>query len=240
MAGPGELADDDAGVRRQVRAAVVAIAEVVRMNEVVLVHPGASRGLDDGLLELELRHVLPDRVIASPVTRVTTGVHGRASSGVQEVVELGAVRTLVDAGAMVVCAARLAVVDEADPSPDPVEPAVDDDLTAAVIAEGVGADLLLLLTDVGAVILGFGHPGATPIGAVTTSALRWSRFPVGSMGSKVEAACSFVDATGARAAIGSPADAVELVAGSAGTQVTHGAVPVAAALQTSTSPWSSA
>lgn len=225
VAGPGDFPHDDAGVRRQVRAAVVAIADVVRANEVVLVHPGASRGLDDALLELELRHVLPDRVIASPVTRLARGADGRPPAKAQEVVELGAVRTLVEAGAMVVCAARLAVVDGSDPSPSSVEPAIDDDLTAALIAEGVGADLLVLLTDVEAVILGYGHPGATPIGAITTSALHWSRFPVGSMGPKVQAACRFADATGGRAAIGSPADAVRLVAGTAGTQVTRAPTP---------------
>jgi Amino acid kinase family len=80
---------------------------------------------------------------------------------------------------------------------------VDKDLTAALLARAVGADALLLLTDVRAVIDGFGTSGARPIHHATPAELRTRSFPAGSMGPKVDAACGFVEATGHMAAIGS-------------------------------------
>ena len=49
---------------------------------------------------------------------------------------------------------------------------MDKDLTAALLAESVSADALLLLTDVDAVIDGFGTPGARPIRRATLAELR--------------------------------------------------------------------
>ncbi len=83
-----------------------------------------------------------------------------------------------------------------------VEAVVDKDLTAALLAEAVNADALLLLTDVDAVIDGFGTPDARPVSHATPAELRARSFPAGSMGAKVEAACRFVEATDKMAAIG--------------------------------------
>jgi hypothetical protein len=100
-----------------------------------------------------------------------------------------------------------------------VEAVIDKDLAAAVLAEELHADLLLLLTDVDNVEVGFGTPDARPLGAVTVAELRRHEFSPGSMGPKVEAVCRFVERTGGQAAIGSLADAAEIVAGRAGTRV---------------------
>ena len=81
------------------------------------------------------------------------------------------------------------------------------------------ADALLLLTDVDAVIDGFGTPGARPIRHATPSQLRARSFPAGSMGPKVEAVCRFVEATGRMAAIGRLDAAEALLRGAAGTIV---------------------
>ena len=97
-----------------------------------------------------------------------------------------------------------------------VEAVVDKDLTAAVLAEALEADALLVLTDVPHVVRGFGTPEATPILRATPAALRRETFPAGSMGPKVDAVCRFVELTGDMAAIGRLEDAVAILDGDAG------------------------
>jgi len=94
---------------------------------------------------------------------------------------------------------------------------VDKDLAAALLARELGADALILLTDVDGVEAGFGTPEATLIRHTTAAELRAGTFPAGSMGPKVDAACRFVEATGRPAMIGRIEDAVELLEGSRGT-----------------------
>ena len=138
-----------------------------------------------------------------------------------ELMELPLIRQLVDSGALVVCAGGGGIPVVADPSGAlrGVEAVVDKDLTAALLAEAVNADALLLLTDVDAVIDGYGTPGARPIRRTTPAELRARSFPAGSMGPKVEAACRFVEATGKVAAIGRLDAATALLTGEAGTTV---------------------
>jgi carbamate kinase len=100
-----------------------------------------------------------------------------------------------------------------------VEAVVDKDLTAALLAEAVGAGALLLLTDVAAVQEGYGTAHPRPLRQVTPGELRARSFPAGSMGPKVEAACRFAELTGGFAAIGRLDDAAALLAGAAGTIV---------------------
>lgn len=84
-----------------------------------------------------------------------------------------------------------------------VEAVIDKDLAAALLAEAVEADFLLLLTDVPAVWTRWPMTEGTPIGQTTPAELRRLSFAAGSMGPKVEAACQFAERTGRRAAIGS-------------------------------------
>ena len=138
-----------------------------------------------------------------------------------ELVELPLIRLLLDSGALVVCAGGggIPVVADASGALRGVEAVVDKDLTAALLARAVDADALLLLTDVDAVIDGFGTPQARPIRHATPAGLRARSFPAGSMGPKVEAACRFVEATGRIAAIGRLDAAEKLLRGEAGTVV---------------------
>src|SRR5580692_4150743 len=82
-----------------------------------------------------------------------------------------------------------------------VEAVVDKDLTAALLARQLDADVLLLLTDVAAVQDGYGTPRARPIHRATRAELRARNFPSGLMGPKIEAVCRFVEATGKLAVI---------------------------------------
>src|SRR5690606_29898124 len=76
----------------------------------------------------------------------------------RRVVEIGAIHLLVEAGVVVICAGGGGVPVVIAPSGAcyGVEAVVDRDLTAALLARELQADLLLLLTDVDAVLLDWG------------------------------------------------------------------------------------
>ena len=139
-----------------------------------------------------------------------------------QIVELIMIELLLSTGTIVICAGGggIPVTQDDGGGLRGVEAVVDKDLTAALLAAAVGADALLILTDVPAVISGYGTASAQPIRRATVAELRAKSFPARSMGSKVKAACRFAEATGRTAAIGRLDDAVALLAGTAGTTVT--------------------
>jgi carbamate kinase len=136
-------------------------------------------------------------------------------------VEIETVRALADAGVLVVCGGGggVPVVRSGAGELAGVEAVVDKDLTAAELAITLNADRLLVLTDVPAIIRGYGTPGARPIQAIGAAELSAMTFPAGSMGPKVEACLRYVSATGQPAAIGALTDAAGLLAGRAGTTI---------------------
>ncbi len=139
----------------------------------------------------------------------------------QQVVETSLIRLLLDSGAVVVCAGGggVPVVRNDSGALDGVEAVVDKDLTSAVLAEALGADVLLVLTDVTAVFQDFGTADQAPIRRETPAGLRARDFASGSMGPKVDAVCRFVERTGGVAGIGALEDAAEILAGRAGTVI---------------------
>jgi carbamate kinase len=147
------------------------------------------------------------RVVASPEPR--------------GIVELGTIRLLIDAGVLVVCVGGggIPVVVDRDGRLRGVEAVVDKDRAAALLAEGLRADALLMLTDVPAVELDHGTPAARALGDVDAAELAELMFAPGSMGPKVEAACRFADRTGGLAAIGALEDAAAILRGERGTRV---------------------
>ncbi len=138
----------------------------------------------------------------------------------QRIVEIGTADLLLRSGVTVVLAGGGGVpVTEGPDGLQSVEAVVDKDLVAAHVAADLGADLLVILTDVPAVMADFGTPEQRPIHEITVNALEAVAFPAGSMGPKVEAVCQFVRATGSRAAIGSLENVASVFAGTSGTQV---------------------
>src|SRR5689334_1483918 len=132
-----------------------------------------------------------------------------------DLIELPVIATLVRAGVLVICAGGGGVpVVWTKNGVKGVEAVVDKDLTAALLAERLRADVLLLLTDVAGVLV-----DGEVLASATSGELSALDLPAGSMGPKAEAAAAFVARTGRRAVIGSLADAAALVAGNAGTQV---------------------
>ncbi len=144
-------------------------------------------------------------------------------------IEMPTIRMLVGNGAIVICSGGggIPVCRGADGLIHGVEAVIDKDLTAVLLARELGADALLLLTDVANVETDFGTESARPIFHTTPDILRAEQFPEGSMGPKVDAACRFVEATGNRAFIGRLDDAVGVIAGKSGTVVepAHGPTP---------------
>jgi carbamate kinase len=152
------------------------------------------------------------------------------------IVEMNAIRVLVDAGVVVICGGGggVPVVKDGAGGLRGVEAVVDKDLSAALLASELRADALVMLTDVDAVYEGWDTPAARPIARVAPASLRQMAFASGSMAPKVEAACRFVEAaaaeaplfvpagtpTGARfAAIGALTDVEAILRGEKGTRI---------------------
>jgi carbamate kinase len=135
--------------------------------------------------------------------------------------EINTIRLLVRAAVTVICAGGggIPVAISADGALRGVEAVIDKDLSAALLAEEIGADALLLLTDVPAVWTRWPKSEGEPIRQATPAALRAFNFDPGSMGPKVEAACRFAERTGRMAAIGAIEQAEDILAGAAGTIV---------------------
>jgi carbamate kinase len=102
-----------------------------------------------------------------------------------------------------------------------VEAVIDKDLTASRLALLVGADQLVILTEVAAVQVGYGTPQARALDRLTLAEakelLAAGEFPEGSMGPKVRACVDFVAGGGAKAVIGALTDAHDVVFADAGT-----------------------
>jgi carbamate kinase len=143
------------------------------------------------------------------------------------VLEIDALRLLVEAGTLVVCAGGggIPVVFDRSGCLHGVDAVVDKDRSAVLVATELEADMLLLLTDVPAVYAGWGTPSQRALGSVTTAELRRlarEEWAIGSMGPKAEAAADFVERTGGSAAIGALDQAAAIVRGEAGTGVVSG------------------
>lgn len=137
------------------------------------------------------------------------------------ILEISTIRHLVAEGIIVICCGGggIPVTETAGGGIEPVEGVIDKDRTAALLAKDIGADALLLLTDVDAVYEGWGGAQPSPIGETDVEVLSALSLDAGSMGPKVEAACRFVSDTGGLAGIGRLEDGAAILAGRAGTRL---------------------
>ena len=137
-----------------------------------------------------------------------------------EIPDMRVLRLLLDQGVIVICAGGggIPVIRRADGSMIGVEAVIDKDAASAMLAADIGADALLLLTDVDAVYQDFGSDAATPMAHLTPDQGRALSMPKGSMGPKVSAACGFAE-LGGFAGIGRLADALAILEGKAGTRI---------------------
>jgi carbamate kinase len=141
----------------------------------------------------------------------------------KRIVEIEAIRRLLEGESVVICAGGGGIPtmrDRSTGSIEGVEAVIDKDLASELLAEAVDADLFVMATDVDGVYTGWGTPAQQRIGWVTPDELSALGFPAGSMGPKVNAAIRFASTTGKRAAIGSLDQISDMVGGRAGTNVT--------------------
>jgi carbamate kinase len=148
------------------------------------------------------------RLVASPLPK--------------RIFQIKVIRLLVDHGVTVICAGGggIPVIRLEDGSFTGIEAVIDKDRASALLAEEIGAQALLMLTDVDGVYLGWGTNAQTLINRTTPAEIRKQEFASGSMGPKVEAAAGFVDGGGNLAGIGRLEDAAAILKGNAGTLVT--------------------
>jgi carbamate kinase len=141
----------------------------------------------------------------------------------REIVELEAVRGLVESGALVICSGGGGVpVVRSRGALSGIDAVIDKDLAAALLARELGADALLILTDVPQAYIAYGTPEQTALSRVTARQMRAyaaeGHFKAGSMGPKVEACLRFVDA-GGESVIASLTEVGAALAGRAGTHI---------------------
>jgi carbamate kinase len=137
------------------------------------------------------------------------------------VFDVDVIAGMLNHGTTVICAdgGGMPLAIGADGRLEGVEAVVEKERSAAVLATALHADVLLMISDVPNVERDWGTENAQPITSIVSSLTDPQDFVEGSMRPKVEAACGFVEATGARAAIGVIEDAVSMVHGTYGTQI---------------------
>jgi carbamate kinase len=144
----------------------------------------------------------------------------------KRIFEIRPIRWLLEQGAVVICTGGggIPVIYQPDTGRHltGIEAVIDKDFASGLLAQEIGADLFVMATDVEGVYLDWGTPSARLIRETTSEELKSCVFPAGSMGPKVEAACTFTENTGKPAAIGALDDILAIVAGEAGTQIVAG------------------
>lgn len=141
----------------------------------------------------------------------------------QTIIQLETIEAEIGAGVLLICSfgAAITVTVSTGYGLRMGEVQIDEDMAAALLAERVGADLLMLLGDseVERADVEWLRGPALPLGASTNDVLKRISAGTALMGRKTEAACRFIESTGQRAAIGPLTQASEILRGSKGVQV---------------------
>jgi carbamate kinase len=145
----------------------------------------------------------------------------------KEILDLDVVRQLLAMGVVVVAAGGggVPVVREGERLRG-VEAVIDKDFAAALLAHEIGADRLVILTDVPCAYTDFKTPKEAPVRRITASRAREllaeGHFGAGSMGPKMEACARFARGSGRQAIVCNPASLALALQGEAGTIVVPG------------------
>lgn len=141
----------------------------------------------------------------------------------KRIFEIRPIKWLLEKGTVVICAGGGGIPTMYEEGKQRwltgTEAVIDKDLASELLAREVDADLFVIATDVDGVYLDWGKPEQRKLTWVTPQELRECKFPAGSMGPKVDAAIQFAEKTGKRVAIGALKDIEQIVAGTAGTNV---------------------
>ncbi|MDM7916578.1 MAG: carbamate kinase, partial [Candidatus Eisenbacteria bacterium] len=142
------------------------------------------------------------------------------------IVEVSAIRTLFEAGHIVIAAGGggIPVVEEHGRLRG-VEAVIDKDLASIILALAVRVDTVVNVTAIDQVALDFGKPTQRNLSTLTLEEakrhLRDGQFPDGSMGPKIRAAVQFLEGGGREVIITSPSRVREALDGLAAVSYTH-------------------
>jgi carbamate kinase len=138
------------------------------------------------------------------------------------IVELAAIKTLVAAGTIAVaCGGGGIPVSSRNGRLTGLDAVIDKDRASSVLAIAIGAERLVIVTDVEAVSRGWGTSAQEEVRELDVRAAEalLPELATGSMGPKLEAALAFARTTGHIALITSAAALAEALAGRAGTRI---------------------
>jgi carbamate kinase len=145
-----------------------------------------------------------------------------ASPEPKRIIEIEAIRLLVEEGMVVICAGGGGIpVAYNGNKLYGVEAVIDKDLASGLLARSLNAGMFIMLTDVDYVFTDYGTPRQRAIRAAHPDAIENLSFESGSMGPKVQGACRFVRETGRRSAIGRLRHLTEIVDGRSGTLISN-------------------
>jgi carbamate kinase len=153
---------------------------------------------------------------------IPDGSHYRravASPQPKRILELNAIRLLVEHGVTVICVGGggIPVVRCNDGAYRGVEAVIDKDHASRLLANEIKANALIMLTDIDGVYLGWGTAQRKRLQRATPAEMKNYSFAAGSMEPKVSAAADFVNNGGDFAGIGRLEDAFGILKQESGT-----------------------
>lgn len=151
------------------------------------------------------------RVVASPLP--------------QKIVELDAVKTLLDNGicAITVGGGGIPIIEDEDGNYVGTAAVIDKDFASSLLAQAIQADLFLISTAVEKVYINFNQPDQKAIDVMTVSEaqkyLEEGQFAKGSMEPKIRAIIWYLEAGGKEALVTDPAHLIDALEGKTGTRI---------------------
>ncbi|MFC1706927.1 carbamate kinase [Planctomycetota bacterium] len=148
-----------------------------------------------------------------------------ASPRPKRIVEIDAIRSLIDRGFVVVAVGGggIPVIEDEEGSLVGADAVIDKDRASGLLAREVDADVLLISTSVEKAYLRFGKPDQQPLDVLTVAEARRyiqeGHFAPGSMRPKIDAMANFVESGGREAMLTDPPNLLRAIAGETGTRV---------------------
>ena len=153
------------------------------------------------------------RVVASPLPK--------------KIVELDAIKALIDAGIIVVSigGGGIPVIENDKGNLEGVAAVIDKDFGNSLLAQNLNADVLIISTAVEKVAINFGTPEEKWLDSMTLDEAKkymaeGKHFKKGSMAPKIQAVINFLEAGGKEAIITNPENLLRAIHGETGTRIT--------------------